>query len=300
MRIAVMGAGAVGSWFGALLARAGHALTLIGREPHVAAIRRDGLHVTSGSEEWTVHPRAGSDAALLADAELLLFCVKSTDTDSAAAAMAPWLPPTTRVLSLQNGVDNLARLEALFPGRVAAAAVYAALALDGPGRVVHRGGRGLVLAPDALPANALSAFREAGIPLELSGTLHGELWTKLILNCAWNALSAITRLPYGELWRAAGTRTLLRELVDECLAVAAAEGVQLASDPWPGVVAIAATMPAQYSSTAQDLARGRRSEIGHLNGYIVARAEAAGIPVPANRALYTLVQLLEAGSGRNG
>lgn len=293
MRIAVMGAGAVGSWFGALLARAGHELSLIGREAHVAAIRRDGLHAVSAEGEWTVHPRASREPALVANAELLLFCVKSTDTEAAAAQIAPWLAPTARVLSLQNGVGNLARLEALFPGRIAAAAVYVAVALDGPGRVVQRGGRGLVLAPDALPPASLAALREAGIPLELSDNVRGELWTKLLLNCAWNALSAITQRPYGELWQEPGTPALLRELVDECLAVAAAEGVRLPADPWPAVQRIAETMPLQRSSTAQDLARGRPSEIDHLNGYIVARAAAAGLAAPANRALHTLVKLLE-------
>jgi 2-dehydropantoate 2-reductase len=121
----------------------------------------------------------------------------------------------------------------------------------------------------------------------------GALWAKLILNCAYNALSAITQLPYGRLLQGEGVEDLMRLLVQECLAVARAEAVTVPGDMWEEVLRIARTMPTQFSSTAQDLARHKRSEIDHLNGYVVRRGAALGIPTPLNRTLHIIVKLLE-------
>ena len=123
--------------------------------------------------------------------------------------------------------------------------------------------------------------------------VRGALWAKLILNCAYNALSAISQLPYGRLVTSEGVRDSMRDVVDECVAVAQADGVTLPPDVDAAVRRIAETMPGQYSSTAQDLARGKRSEIDHLNGYIAQRGAALGVPTPANRLLHTLVRLIE-------
>jgi len=121
----------------------------------------------------------------------------------------------------------------------------------------------------------------------------GELWAKLILNCAYNAISAITKQPYGLLFENEGARDLMRLVVHECLAVAQRESITVPGDCWQGVEGIAATMPGQFSSTAQDLMRGRRSEIDHLNGYIVQRGKSLSIDTPANQALHSIVKLLE-------
>ena len=123
--------------------------------------------------------------------------------------------------------------------------------------------------------------------------MRGALWTKLILNCAYNAVSAIAQRPYGENVRGEGVLEVMRDVVDECMAVAKAEGVNVAGNVDDAVRKIAETMPSQFSSTAQDLARGKRSEIDYLNGLIVRRGEAHGIKTPANRVLWSLVKLLE-------
>lgn len=298
MNIAIMGAGAVGTYFGALLAQAGHAVTLIGREAHVAAIRAQGVLLESGGRQARIALGASTQAEAVRGADLVLCCVKSADTLAAARAMAPHLAPTARVLSLQNGLGNAETLAQALPGQaIAAVLVYAAVGLGGPGHVIHRGGGELVMAADALDAAASAAFRDAGIPVRLSDNLAGEQWTKLALNCCWNALSAITQQNYGQLWRNSHVEPLLRDILRECLAVAAAEGVGLAQDPWPAIVRVAQQMPGQTSSTAQDLARQRASEIDQLNGHVVRRGEAHGIPTPANRALHALVKLLEAQHG---
>ncbi len=123
--------------------------------------------------------------------------------------------------------------------------------------------------------------------------MRGALWAKLILNCAYNAVSAITQLPYGKTAAGPGVPDLMKDVVAECLAVAEREGVQVAGDVQAAVAGLAGSMPSQFSSTAQDLARGKRTEIDYLNGLIVRRGEALGVATPANRVLWALVKLLE-------
>ncbi|MEY2632326.1 MAG: 2-dehydropantoate 2-reductase [Pseudomonadota bacterium] len=293
MKIAVFGAGAVGCYYGGMLARAGHGVTLIARPQHVAAIHAAGLRLQTQAFDEQVALSASSDPAALAEAEVLLCCVKSGDTPAAAAAMAPHLRPDCRVLSLQNGVDNAEQLQSRLTQPVAAAVVYVATEMAGPGHVRHHGRGELVVGPEALTPEQAAAFVAAGIPLQFSDNVLGALWAKLILNCAYNALSAIARCPYGELWQADGVQDVMRTVVAECEQVAAADGVRLPAPSWEAVERIARTMSAQLSSTAQDLIRGKPSEIEHLNGHVLRRGLALGIPTPANALLRTLVKLLE-------
>lgn len=298
MKIAIMGAGAVGCYYGGMLARAGHDVVLVGRPSHVEAIRRQGLFMDTQRFKEHVQVRAGTEASDIAGAEIVLCCVKSTDTQATARAMQPYLSPAALVLSLQNGVDNAEQLQSELSKlnvRVAPAVVYVATEMAGPGHVKHHGRGELVVGPATLSDEETQQFAAAGVTIEVSGNVAGALWAKLILNCAFNALSAITQAPYGRLWQTPGVQSVMRDVETECLAVAAAEGITLPEDSWAGIVRIAETMPGQLSSTAQDLARKKRSEIDHLNGYIVHKGEAHAIPTPVNRTLTTLVKAMEHG-----
>ena len=302
LKVAVMGAGAVGCYFGGMLARAGHAVTLIARPEHVQAIDRDGLRLQTTTFDEHLRLAASSAPSAVAEARLVLFCVKSTDTESAGALMRPHLAPDALVLCLQNGVDNADRLRAVLPDHtVAAAVVYVATEMAGPGHVQHHGRGDLVIEPTPDTASrtlssaaVAQALIGAGVPTEVSDNVRGALWAKLILNCAYNAVSAITQLPYGKTAAGLGVPELMRDVVAECLAVAQAEGVQVQGDVYAAVDKLAGSMPKQLSSTAQDLARGKHSEIDYLNGLIVRRGEALGVATPANRVLWALVKLLEA------
>lgn len=296
-----MGAGAVGGYFGGMLARAGHTVTLIARPVHVQAVQRDGLRLQTLAFDERVPLAASTDPAAVQGASLVLFCVKSADTESAGMSLRPHLAPDALVLCLQNGVDNADRLRAVLPGEpVAAAVVYVATEMAGPGHVRHHGRGDLVLEPSPSGAAAVQALIAAGVPTVLSDNVRGALWAKLVLNCAYNAISAIAQLPYGRTVAGEGVQGVMRDVVAECLAVAQAEGVQLPGDVTAAVARLADSMPTQSSSTAQDLARGRRTEIDHLNGLIVRRGQALGVPTPANRVLWALVKLLEskAATGR--
>jgi 2-dehydropantoate 2-reductase len=290
-----MGAGAVGCYFGGMLARAGHAVTLVARPQHVDAIARDGLRMETLQFDERVQLRATSDPAAVAGADLVLFSVKSTDTEAAGAQIGPHLKPGALVLTLQNGVDNAERLRSVLPGvQVAAAVVYVATEMAGPGHLLHKGRGDLVIETSAGSAAIAQALVAAGVPTEISTDVRGALWSKLVLNCAFNALSAIAQQPYGKVVQGVGVPKLVADAVAECLAVAQAEGVVIPGDMGAACRKLIEAMPGQYSSTAQDLARHKHTEIDYLNGLIVRRGEALGVPTPVNNALWALVKLLEA------
>jgi 2-dehydropantoate 2-reductase len=233
------------------------------------------------------------DAGGVAGAQLVLCCVKSTDTANAATEMAPHLAPDAIVLSLQNGYDNAARLQALLGREVFPAVVYVATEMAGPGHLRHHGRGELVIGPFARSAEVVAEFAAAGVPVQISDNVAGALWAKLIINCAYNALSAITQMPYGRIVQGEGVAAMMEDIVAECLAVAQADGVHVPGDIRAAVAGIAVSMATQISSTAHDVARGKPSEIDHLNGYVVRRGAALGIATPVNRALHALVKLLE-------
>jgi 2-dehydropantoate 2-reductase len=298
-RVAVVGAGAVGCYYGGMLARAGVPVTLIGRPAHVEAMRRDGLRLSSAAFDEHIAVDASADIAAVAGATLVLVCVKSTDTESTAAELAPHLAPDARVLSLQNGVDNAPRLQAVLGRPVAPAVVYVACEMGGPGHVRHLGRGELVIPSDmgATPGTSSDAvvalFARTGVPVELSDNVVGALWGKLLLNCGYNAISAITDVSYGRMVTLPGIAQTVHDAVVECLAVAKALEVTIPGDVFAAVARIATSMPGQVSSTCQDLRRGKPTEIDHLNGYIVREGERLGIATPVNRALQALVKALE-------
>lgn len=296
LTVAVMGAGAVGCFFGGMLARAGHDVVLIGRPAHVDAIRAHGLRMDTRMFDEQVRLRADTEASAAQGADVVLFCVKSTDTVAAARELEPFLGPDTLLLSLQNGVDNAERLREVLRQPVSAAVVYVATEMAGPGHVKHHGRGELVIEPAPGAERVAQAFVASGVAVEISDNVRGALWSKLLINCAYNALSALSDQPYGELVKGEGVWTVMDQLLDEGHAVAEADGVRLVGDVREAVRKIAVTMPGQFSSTAQDLRRGKPTEIDHLNGFLVRRGEALGIPVPANRVLHTLVRLAELGN----
>lgn len=296
MKVAVMGAGAVGCFYGGMLARAGHDVVLIGRPDHVRAIGREGLRLQTPFFDEAIAVSASTEASGAAGAELVFLCVKSSDTETAAAAMKPHLRGDALIVTLQNGVDNAERVRSVVTQEVCAAVVYVACEMAGPGHVRHHGRGELIVEPGDAAGRMAHVANAAGIQTALSPNVRGALWEKLVLNCAYNAISALVQLPLGELRRlgGAGVETAMRDIVAECIAVARADGVAMPDDVNATVQSIMSTIPAgQYSSTAQDVARNRRSEIDHLNGHIVRRGRALGIPTPVNHLLLMLVQVLD-------
>jgi len=298
-RVAVVGAGAVGGYFGGVMARAGASVVMIGRQAFVDAVTAKGLFLDTVQFQETVRVEASTELSAVRGAEIVLFCVKTTDTADTARELVPFLAPNAVVVSLQNGVDNAERIRAASGLDAVGAVVYVAAAVKAPGHIQHFGRGDLVIGPETERTEQLAAqFARCGVPCRVSNNIEGELWVKFIANCALNPVSAIGQAKYGRIADSPDAVKLLEMVGDEVLAVARAAGIVM-----PGVedraaalaisMKIATQMREQFSSTGQDLNRGKRTEIDSLNGHILRRGAELGVPTPANHALYTLVKLLE-------
>jgi 2-dehydropantoate 2-reductase len=300
MHVAVIGAGAVGCYYGGLLLKAGHDVTFIGRQPHVDAINADGLLLEIKTFKGHLPAKAATDTATLAAPDLVLVCVKSADTEQAGRSLAGRLLPETSVLSLQNGVDNATRLAAVTGHAVIPVVVYVGSEMAGPGHVKHHGGGDLSIGASPASEKLAQTLQAAGIGVTIADDIEVTLWSKLVINCAFNALSAVAGISYGPMLEVEGTRAVVARAVQEAIAVARACGVSLPADIIDQILKIPANMPNQKSSTAQDLARGKPSEIDFLNGYVVRKGAELGIATPTNQALQVLVKLAERGKALSG
>jgi len=298
-KTAVVGAGAVGGYFGGMLARAGAPATFIGRPAFVAAVQKDGLFLDTTQFQERIPASASADLSAARDAEIVLFCVKTTDTRTTAKELASLVAPNAILVSLQNGVDNAEQIHAASGLNALAAVVYVAASVPAPGTVKHVGRGDLVLGPENPSTRRVAEiFLRANVPCRISENIAGELWTKLVWNCALNALSALGKVTYGEIIASPDARQLLEGTVYEVLAVAKAAGIQPPGleDPkvaFAGAYKIAEQMSATRSSTSQDMMRGKRTEIDSLNGFIARKGRELGVPTPLNHALFTLVKLAE-------
>ena len=297
----VIGAGAVGSYFGGLLARAGCDVTLVARQDHVKAIQENGLYMECQSFQERVSVKTSTEYQAIKNADLVLFCVKSPDTESVAIEIQPYLSKDTIILSLQNGVDNCERLKTVLLNPVYPAVVYVATGMVGPGHVKHFGRGELVIGEleggeaclDQL--NVLQEFLNKGNgPCSISKNIKHDMWLKFLVNCSYNAISGIGQIEYGQMIQSAHINALIEQITKEFLSVAEKEGINISSEQANSAnEQIAKTMAKQKSSTAQDLMKFKKTEIDYLNGYILRRGLAHQIPTPANQCVYALVKMLE-------
>jgi 2-dehydropantoate 2-reductase len=296
-RVAVMGTGAVGGYFGGMLARAGTSVTFIARPATAAAISQHGLFIDSIHFQEAIRAEASSDPSAAANAELVLFCVKTTDTESVAKTLLPHLASGAVVLSLQNGVDNAEQLEAAGIHALPAV-VYVAASVPEPGRIKHSERGDLAIGG---PANRradleriAATFAKAGVACKISENIQADLWSKFVFNCALNAISAIAQVGYGPVAQNDWSRETTLAAARETIAVARALGIELPEkDILERLIQFALKMGPVTSSTAQDIARGKRTEIDSLNGYVARRGASLGVPTPVNHTLTALLKLIE-------
>lgn len=306
LSIVVVGAGGVGGYFGGRLARAGEPVTFLARGAHLDALRARGLTVRSAVEgEWTVPVDAVAALDGRGPADVVLLCVKGFDTDAALEAVRPVVGPATAVVSLQNGVEAVERIAAAFgPGHAVGGAAYVFAALEAPGVVVHRFAGRLVVGeldgqPSARCQRLLAALARAGVPTELSRDIRRVLWEKYAFIGAQAGVTALTRCPTGVIRAIPETWRLYRALVEEFVALGRAAGVALPDDTVDRVMAAAAALaPDTTSSLAHDLAHGRRLELETLHGYAVRLGERLGVPLPTVAAVYAALKPHAAGAPR--
>ena len=304
MKILVMGTGGVGGFFGAKLARAGEEVTFVARGAHLEAIRAHGLRIKSASDgEFVVESRATDDPASAGRADLVLFCVKSFDTEAAAEAIRPVVGPETAVLSLQNGVDNEEKIGRLLGrGHVLGGAAYVFATIESPGLITHSiGGRIVFGELDGQPSprcrRILEPFQRAAIPAEISPRIQRVLWEKYLFIVAQAGMTALTRCPIGLIRSTPETRRLYRLILEELAAVAKAADIDLPPDTLDNLMAAADKLaPAATSSMHYDLVHGRRLELEALHGHAVRLGEKLGIPTPVLFSVYAALRPYRDGS----
>ena len=299
MRIAVVGAGGTGGYFGGLLARAGEDVTFIARGTQLEALRARGLTVESRlAGTFDVSVRATDDPGEVGPVDLILFCVKAYDTEAAAKGARPLFRPGTMLLSLQNGIDNEERI-ARAAGHSAGlgAAAYVVSAIKAPGVVAQTAGPGkIVLGELSGGASARTArFRDvlqgAGITTEVHPDISVVLWQKLLFICAFSGVTAVTRLPIGTVLADPDTRELFRGTSEEVEAISRAGRIDLPADcVEQAVTQAAAVEPWGRGSLHGDLAGGRRLELESLNGKVVSLGREYGVETPLNFALYAALR----------
>src|SRR5262245_3280855 len=306
MRILVHGAGAVGGYFGALLAHGGHEVAFVARGGNLAALRRDGLRVLRAGDPLHVRPVAAvEDPSAAPRPDLVLVCVKSYDTIVAGRALRPVVGPDTVVLSLQNGIENEAILaEELGIPPLMVALTRIGVELTAPATVSYSG-RGTIIfgEPDgqrsARATRTAEAVAAARVPHELRTDILVAAWEKLAWNAGFNAVSTLSQTTVAEALALPPTRALIVDTMEEVDAVATALGVPVRRTRTAAVLADSLSgLPDFPTSMLQDLRRGRRLEHDALNGAVVRAGARAGVAVPTNRTLLALLAALDPGARR--
>ena len=301
MKILVMGAGAVGSYFGARLRAAGEDVVFCARGEHLRALREHGLAVTSIRGDLHVEVTATDTPRDLAPYDLILFCVKAYDTETAAQALSGCLKPGGAILTLQNGVENEARLVAIF-GRHAVMGGNARVGVEivAPAKIVHLSSGhidfGELDGGESDRAKRIAdVFQRAGILGQLSADIMSARWDKLIWNGAFNTVTTLTRRRVGEILDDPEAVKLLRTMMQEIMSVARAEGAKIGDDRIDAYFAHSQkNLRELKTSTQQDLEHGKRLEYEALSGAVVRAARRHGISVPTVETVYALMRLLDA------
>jgi len=306
MRIVVMGSGGTGGYFGAKLARAGEDVTFVARGAHLTALRSNGLRIKSAVEgEWTVRAPAVERLDGLPPADLVLFCVKSFDTEEAAALIRPVVGPESGVLSIQNGVDNEEKLgRALGAGHVLGGAVRVFATIEAPGVITHTFGGHLTFGEmDGRLTERARAFlascQKAGIPAELVTDVERALWDKYVFLTTHAGMTALTRCPAGVLRALPEVRELYRRIVTEIVTIGRAAGAPVDDSLLEqGMKFLDGVAPNAYSSLHHDLTQGKRLELDALHGHAVRLAERHAVAAPTVFAVYAALRPYRDGAPR--
>ncbi len=298
MKIAVMGTGGVGGYFGGLLARAGNEVTFVARGAHLEAIRANGLKVESANDgNFTVHGQAVEDTSQAGVQELVLFTVKMYHNSDAIDAVQPMLGPDSLVLTLQNGIDNGQQLvDALGRERVLIGSCYLEGRIKEPG-VVTQGGPGRASFGELEPGiterceRLLAVFQEANWRVDLEENMQGMLWKKFSYLAGSAAVGAATRTLFGEMRSIPETRAVIQGAIEEILEVGRASGAPIMEDSLEWCLTSLDNFPATgMSSLGKDFLEGRPVELDGLTGTAVRMGREYGVPTPINDTLYGILK----------
>jgi 2-dehydropantoate 2-reductase len=302
VRIAILGSGAVGGYYGAKLARDGQDVTFIARGAHLEAIRERGLEIRSPMlGDFTVRARAEQDTAKVGPVDLVIVAVKAYDNSTALPLVRPMVGPATTVLTLQNGVDSVGELAtAIGQEHVLGGTTYIATALSAPGIIDQTGTHRRIVFGEVfgkLPSisERAKAVHEAMVAADIQAEVVGDgrvpIWEKFIFLASLAGFTGATRLPIGPLWADPFIQAQFLAGCREIDALARAEGVPVAADRVDQIRTYLATIPGSMrSSLLIDLSQGKKIEVEALQGAVVRRAARAGVPVPIMSTLYALLK----------
>jgi 2-dehydropantoate 2-reductase len=300
MRIAVMGTGAVGGYFGAKLAAAGDDVVFITRPRHLPALRRDGLRIESPNGALYVRNGFFTDSPADAGAvDLVLFCVKSYDTTEAAAALAPMITKSTAILSLQNGIDNPGKIAGFWgTERILAGVVYIGAELSAPGVIQHSSGGKIVLGQISGHAaetaqSVEQTLSRAAIPCAISSAIEQVQWAKLLWNAPFCAVSCLTRSTVREIVESEALTNLVRDCMEEVRAAARTRGIDLKTELFDQTLAFSGGLGDFKPSMLQDLEAGKPLEYDALNGLVMRLLDQAGEQAPINKVFHNTLSFLD-------
>jgi 2-dehydropantoate 2-reductase len=304
MRMAVMAAGAVGGYFGARMAAAGHEVAFIARGAHRDAIRRDGLKIESALGNLHLKDvNVTDDPKKVGPVDVVLFAVKLWDTETAGEQARPLVGSQTRVITVQNGVDSVERLAPILGDQATiGGATYVVTRIATPGVIRHTGALAKIQCgrldrrADLVLARYVEEIKAANIDITLADDMLLEIWKKFVLLSGTSGITASTRQPLGIIRDDSDMRAFFFKLMHETLAVGRAAGVEFASD-FPAELerSVAAFAPAMKASMANDLEAGNRLELDWLAGKVVALGRKYAIPTPAQEAVYAILKAYRMG-----
>lgn len=301
MRLAVIGAGAMGGSLAAHAARAGHDVTVVDVAPAIVQqIRTHGLRVETPEGEFTAPVPATDDTSSAGVADLVVLFVKAQHTEAAAKSLPPLIGPDTAVLTLQNGWGNADRIAPFVPeGQLVVGVTYNSCTAAGPGHVVHSGRGPTIVGPyrgggTRSAQAAADLLSGSGWDAEVSTAVRTEIWKKLVLNAATLPTAALSRLTAGALGAPGELRDLVDGLAAEAVAVAAAQGLDITlGERLAAIHGVLERAGSGKPSMLQDVLAGRKTEVETVNGAVVAAAADHGVPVPLNAAMVALIHGLE-------
>lgn len=307
MKVAILGSGAVGGYFGAKLARAGQDVTFIARGAHLEAIRAKGLEVRSAKlGDFSVAAAAESDTAKVGPVDLVLVSVKAYDNATALPLLKPMMGPGTAVLTLQNGVDSVNDVAAVVgDGPVLGGTTYVATALEGPGLIVQTGVHRSIIFGEVFGDRSrisprvqeiADIFATADIQVTPVADARVPIWDKFVYLVAFSGFTGAARLAIGHIWKYPQVQEMFYATSREIAAIAKAEGVTISADRFETLKTYMDNIPpTTRSSLLIDLEQGKRIEVEALQGAAVRRAQKLGVPVPITSTLYAVLKAWESG-----
>lgn len=303
MRVAVMAAGAVGAYYGARLAEAGHEVHFIARGAHLDAIRKNGLKIDS--PVGNIHlkdAKATDDPKQVGAVDLVLFAVKLWDTEKAGELSKPLVSANTRVLTMQNGIDSVDRLKPILGDVIAYAPTRISAVIAGPGVITHKSQYANILCgfmdgrDDARLRSLVDEMKAAKLDASFSRTIETEVWGKFIFLASFSGITASTRSTLGPIMADPDTSALFRQLLGEVEAVGRAKGVPLEGFAERSFEFAKSSPPALRASMAEDAERGNRLETEWLQGKVAALGRELGVPTPAHQHIYAILKLIRMGT----